>query len=380
MNRRWGKCGTQKAESAGNIFKDTLWKKEKELCEQWQHGRSTIDLDEADKSASVITAHWTSVRDTVRKIETLALTTVLAVSCGDLAGAGEDDRAPMEGKPKPSKKKKGLLQHQQYPETPLFNPNLHLFIRRRLTNGTSSSIIMRTVYRESIVSSTNLPRLDKQSDAGATGKCLKDQADDPCDGQYAENLATWLGHRYQLGTFTAMLVHRGGRVRPTTVGRTTCINGNSSSFPPVLWHLLKSIAAVQSSGVNESHPMSSVAGDRRNMCTRVKSGSRGDLFVCCNCCPRGVASACRSHLFTLNVRRNLDLIHIPGTPSSRQMLMPPNARSPEDLYIGSTLYIVRGGVPKVKTKEKMLRSLLSSGKKNKSREVMKSVGEAVGSI
>lgn len=114
MNRRWGKCGTQKAESAGNIFKDTLWKKEKELCEQWQHGRSTIDLDETDKSASVITAHWTSVRDTVRKIETLALTTVLAVSCGDLAGAGEDDRAPMEGKPKPSVSHRGS--DQQYAE------------------------------------------------------------------------------------------------------------------------------------------------------------------------------------------------------------------------------------------------------------------------
>ncbi|EDS28743.1 conserved hypothetical protein [Culex quinquefasciatus] len=87
---------------AGENVRNTLWKKEKELCEQWQHGRSTIDLDETDKSASVITAHWTSVRDTVRKIETLALTTFLAVSCGDLAGAGEDDQAPMEGKPKPS--------------------------------------------------------------------------------------------------------------------------------------------------------------------------------------------------------------------------------------------------------------------------------------
>ncbi|XP_039432644.1 uncharacterized protein LOC120415245 [Culex pipiens pallens] len=61
---------------------------------------------------------------------------------------------------------------------------------------------------------------------------------------------------------------------------TTASNGNSNSFPPLLWQ-----QPAEGSSVNESRPTSSVTGNRRSMCTPVKSGPRSDQFVCCNCQP-----------------------------------------------------------------------------------------------
>ncbi|XP_039449124.1 uncharacterized protein LOC120428213 [Culex pipiens pallens] len=399
-----GECGTQKAESAGNIFEDTLWKKEKELCERSQHRRSTNDLDEADKSASVITAHLTSVRDTIRKIETTFENTGFDYSpgrksIGDSAKKVEVEKkiseesvvveenlliptkvlelektieqcTPVEVETKPSvshldvvltnntqKKKEELLQHQQHPETPLFNPNSQLFIRRKATNGTSSSVIQRTVYRESIVSSTDLPGLDKlnsptQAQPGSARKTK-------LTTRVTVNMRKISRRASDIGTSPApsrpsSFIVEDEFAQPPS-GCVTPTNGPTAApFRHSCGNdLLKAIAAVRSSSVNESRPTSSVAGDRRSMCTPVKSGPRGDRFVCCNCgssmvpadslnVPSGSRIGMSAAFSELNFPReslpsmfdeNLGFIHIPGTPSSRQTLMPPNARSTEDLYI-----------------------------------------------
>lgn len=404
---------TQKAESVHNIFEDTLWKKEKELCERSQHRRSVNDLDEADASASVITAHLTSVRDTVRKIETTFENTGFDYSPGrrSVLDAGKkvevgrkisedavvveenlliptkvlelektiEQSTPVEIDPKSSvsrldivltnntqKKKDELLQHQllQQPETPLFNPNSQLFIRRKATNGTSGSVIHRTVYRESIVSSTDLPGLDRinsptQAPPGSARK-TKLTTRVTVNMRKISRRASDIGTSPTPSRLSSFVVEDDfGQPPPSSSDCLTPTNGPAMSAAPFRHScgndLLKAITAVRSSSVNEMRPSSSNAGDRKSMCTPVKSGPRGDRLVCCNCgssmvpadslnVPSGSRIGMSAAFSELNFPReslpsmfdeNLGFIHMqqPGTPCSRQTLMAPNARSTEDLYI-----------------------------------------------
>uniref|UniRef100_A0A1Q3F190 Protein kinase domain-containing protein n=2 Tax=Culex tarsalis TaxID=7177 RepID=A0A1Q3F190_CULTA len=398
---------SQKAESVHNIFEDTLWKKEKELCERSQHRRSTNDLGEAhDTSASVITAHLTSVRDTVRKIESTFENTGFDYSPirKSIADSGKkvevekkiseesvvveenlliptkilelektiEQCTPTPVEPKPSvshldvvltnntqKKKEELLQHQQHPETPLFNPNSQLFIRRKATNGTAGSVIQRTVYRESIVSSSDLAGLDTPTQA-PPGSARKTKL----TTRVTVNMRKISRRASDIGTSPvpsrpSSFVVEDESFQPPPASSPGCATPTNAAAAPFRHScgndLLKAIAAVRSSSANEMRPTSSAAADRKNMCTPVKGGPRGDRLVCCNCgssmvpadslnVPTGSRIGMSAAFSEINFpreslpsmfdeNRSFFHMHPPGTPSSRHTLMPPNARSTEDLYI-----------------------------------------------
>ncbi|EDS40290.1 conserved hypothetical protein [Culex quinquefasciatus] len=222
------------------------------------------------------------------------------------------------------KKKEELLQYQQHPETPLFNPNSQLFIRRKATNGPTVTVNMRKISR-----------------------CASEIGTSPAPSR------------------PSSFIEEDEFAQPPSGSYTTAINGNSNSLPPLLWQR----------PAEGDHGRTKYKRQRK--LTHVLSYRGSSEYVH----PGEVATSSCAATVALREshwKENVGFIYIAGEPFSRQTLMPPNSRSTEDLYIDEDF----GGVPMAKTKEgkKLFRSLLSSGKKNKSREVMKSVDEAVGSI
>ncbi|XP_058824136.1 uncharacterized protein LOC131684905 [Topomyia yanbarensis] len=410
-----------KAESVHNVFEGTLWKKEKEICERSKlhHSADSLDEGQADTSATVITAHLTSVRDAIRKIETTFEDTGYDYSpnrkldCSKKPPEGKViseesvvveenlliptkvlelektiEQHPLESEPPRAvtrldvvltnntlNKKEELLQYQQQtvlPETPVFNPNSQLFIRRKANNA--ASVIQRTVYRESIVSSSDLPGLDTTNTSQASSTAL------PAGSARKKKLTTRVTvNMRKISRRASDIGTSPASSRPSSLnldedlppsGCLTPTNGTAPVRHSCGNDLLKAftkLRLVQSneeSGGSRSVSVNEDRGvERRSMCTPVKSTGSGrtEKFVCCNCgssmvpadslnVPTGSRIGVSAAFGDLNFPReslasmfedNLGFIQqpVPGTPMSRQALAAiPNAKSTEDLYIDDDFY------------------------------------------
>ncbi|XP_058449375.1 uncharacterized protein LOC131429325 isoform X2 [Malaya genurostris] len=407
---------TNKAESVHNVFEGTLWKKEKEICERTKlhHSADSIDEEQVDTSASVITAHLTSVRDTVRKIETtfentgydyspnrkldcfkkppetkliseesVVVEENLLIPTKVLELEKTIEQLPIESEPPRAvtrldivltnntmNKKEELLQHQQptvLPESVAFNPSSQLFIRRKANNA--ASVIQRTVYRESIVSSTDLSGLDTANTSQASSTAL------PPGSARKKKLTTRVTvNMRKISRRASDIGTSPVNSRPNSLNleedlpSSGCLTPTNGSAP--IRHscgndLLKAFAKLRLVPSNEESNGPKSAGiqddravERRSMCTPVKSigANRTEKFVCCNCgnsmvpadslnVPTGSRIGMSAAFSELNFPReslasmfedNLGFIQqpVPGTPVSRQALAAmPNAKSTEDLYI-----------------------------------------------
>ncbi|XP_055642056.1 uncharacterized protein LOC129778902 isoform X2 [Toxorhynchites rutilus septentrionalis] len=417
----------ERTDSTNDVFEGTLWKKEKEICERSQLRNSTCNIieDEANSSATVITAHLTSVRDAIRKIESSFENTgynyspvrkldsskkssdgkkiseesvvveehlVIPTKFLELERTAElqplaqdhNDSQPRESITRldvvlannTSKKKEQLMQQQLpqsqpqmvLPEATVFNPNSQLLMRRRASNA--SSVIQRTVFRESILSSSDLSGIDA-TDSGAT----------PSGSSRKKKLTTRV-------TVNMRKISR----RASDIGASPMSTRPSSlnleDYPPVSGclspagtaatapqrqscgsDLLKAIAKLRIVQNNEDKAAARSGGaaiiedraavtERRSLCTPVKGvGTRTEKMVCCNCgslmvpadsLNAGSRIGMSAAFSELNFPReslssmfedNMGLVQhqrhqsIPGTPMSRQSVVIPNAKSIEDLYI-----------------------------------------------
>ncbi|XP_062559110.1 uncharacterized protein LOC134223901 [Armigeres subalbatus] len=340
----------QKAESTSNIFEGSLWKKEKQICERSQISHSIDDLDkeaiDADTSEKVITAHLTSVRDAVRKIETTFENTGFDYSPNrkpDSSRKSSDDRKisddsvvveesllvptkvlelertidnlpPIEP---PSnavtridvvltnntlKKKEELLQHQQpklpLPEASVFNPNSQLFMRRKATS--SGRVIQQTVYRESIVSSADLPGLESINSSQAS-ICTTPL---PAGSARKKKLTTRVTvNMRKISRRASDMGLSPGSSRPNSqnldddLPSSGCLTPVNTASGPIRNscgnELLKAFAKlrlVPSSEEVAGSRCSSANDDRKSLCTPVKApiavGQNriaSERFVCCNC-------------------------------------------------------------------------------------------------
>ncbi|XP_021705597.1 uncharacterized protein LOC5570969 [Aedes aegypti] len=422
---------TVKAESTDNVFEGSLWKKEKELCERTQLNHSVGDLDregsDGDASDKVITAHLTSVRDAVRKIETTFENTGFDYSpnrkpeshkkCSDDRKISDDsvvveesllvptkvlelektfEQLPPIEEPNNSitrldvvltnntlKKKEELLQQQHQPqpsaqpklilpEASVFNPNSQLFMRRKATS--SGSVIQRTVYRESIVSSTDLPGLDSINSSQASisttpippGSARKKKL----TTRVTVNMRKISRRASDMGTSPASS-------RPSSqnldedLPSSGCLTPTNGATGPIRHScgndLLKAFATLRlvpsSEDVGGSR-CSSANDERRSLCTPVKAPVGGpgpsrngaERFVCCNCgnsmvpadnlnVPAGSRIGMTAAFSELNFPReslasmfedNLGLISQQQPRGTLSTI--PNAKSTEDLYIDDDFY------------------------------------------
>lgn len=430
----------QKSESTNNIFEGTLWKKEKAICERTQlrHSTDNIDEEQANESASVITAHLTSVRDAVRKIETTFEDTGFDYSpVRKLESASKKpteerkiseestvveenlliptkilelektiEQLPVVEEPKTAvtrldvvltnntiKKKEELLQLQQQsqqqmpPPSDVFPLNSQHFLRRKTSNA--GSVIQRTVYRESIVSSTDLPGLDGLSAQGASGNAL------PPGSARKKKLTTRVTvnmrkiSRRASDIGTSPVTSRPNSLNlDEEITSSGCLTPTSGTAP--IRHscgndLLKAFAKLRLIHNNDEggapgggSRSSSRNEDRKNLCSTAKPtaavASRPESMVCCNCgssmvpadslnVPAGSRIGMSAAFSELNFPReslasmfedNLGLIQqqqqqqqqpsqylgVPGSPVSRQALAQAitNAKSTEDLYIDDDFY------------------------------------------
>lgn len=429
----------KKAESTDNIFEGSRWKKEKEICERTQlhHSADNLDNDDqSDTSDKVITAHLTSVRDTVRKIETTFEHTGFDYSpnrkqesvkkssedkkiCDESVVIEENllvptkilelektiEQLPPIEEPNNTatrldvvltnntlKKKEELLQQlpqqptqqptQQrlpLPDASVFNPNSQLFMRRKATS--SGSVIQRTVYRESIVSSTDLPGLDVINSSQSS--CTTPLP--PGSGRKKKLTTRVTVNMRKISRRASDIGGSPASSRPSSLnldddlpssGCQTPTNSSAAVAAPIRHscgnELLKAFATlrlVPSSEEVGGSRCSSRNDDRRSLCTPVKAHPGGgggtgasrnavERFVCCNCgssmipvdslnVPSGSRIGMSAAFSELNFPReslasmfedNLGLI-------SQQQQLPrgtfttiPNAKSTEDLYIDDDFY------------------------------------------
>ncbi|XP_055605715.1 uncharacterized protein LOC129753894 [Uranotaenia lowii] len=422
---------SKKSESVNNIFEGTLWKKEKEICERSRLTQSadSLDGDQSDESDNVITAHLTSVRDAVRKIETTFENTGFDYSpirkldsakkhseskriCEESLVVEESlliptkilelektiEQHPMPEEPKIAvsrldvmltnntlKKKEELLSNcQQTPQLPLsdqrpFNPNSQLFMRRKATN-TGSSVIQRTVYRESIVSSTDLPGLDTMNPSQSCSTPLGSARKKKLTTRVTVNMrkisrrASDIGGNSPASTRPNSLnleedLPHSGCITPTNGGAAAQIR--HSCAPELLKAFAKlrlmqhqqqqqhnsggeeSAGVSRSSSVNEER---APVDGRRSICTPIKLTGSREKMVCCNCGGTmvsadslnvppgsriGMSSAFPRESIASMFEDNLGFLPhphqgpvVPGTPLSRHALAAiQNAKSTEDLYI-----------------------------------------------
>lgn len=348
-----------KAESIDNIFEGSRWKKEKEICERSKlhHSADSLDDDDqSDASDKVITAHLTSVRDAVRKIETTFEHTGFDYSPNrkhESAKKSSDDRKicdesvvveenllvptkvlelertieqlPLIEEPNNTvarldvvlanntlKKTKELLQQQPQqpaqprlplPDASVFNPNSQLFMRRKATS--SGSVIQRTVYRESIVSSTDLPGLD-----GINSSQTSSTTPLPPGSARKKKLTTTLVTVNMISRRASDIGGSPAPSRPSSLnldedlpssGCLTPTNVSATATAPIRHScgndLLKAFATLRLGPSSEEvggSRCSSRNDDRRSLCTPVKAHPGGGVgtganrnalerFVCCNC-------------------------------------------------------------------------------------------------
>ncbi|XP_055547623.1 uncharacterized protein LOC129731556 [Wyeomyia smithii] len=402
---------TQKAESAENVFEETLWKKEKQICERTKLHHSADNIDEPDSE------HVASVREMVRKIETTFENTGFDYSpnrkqesskkqppedrqcCEESVVVAENlliptkvlelektiEQDPVENEPKRAvtrldvvltnntlKKKEQLLQQQNspaFPESAVFSPNSQLFLRRKGSNA-SGSLIQRTVYRESILSSADLPGLDNVSPSqGSTGSPLPPGSTrkKKLTTRVTVNMRKISRRASDIGTSPATS-------RPSSInldddtpssGYITPANGSvpvRHSCGNDLLKVLAKLRPIQQANAEGDSSSSANQDDRRLVRTPVKAplgAGRTEKLVCCNCgtanmvpadspnVPPGSRIGMSAAFSELNFPReslasmfdeNLGFVP-PGTPSSRQALSAtPIAKSTEDLYIDDDFY------------------------------------------
>ncbi|XP_065079589.1 uncharacterized protein LOC135702475 [Ochlerotatus camptorhynchus] len=423
---------SKKAESTDNIFEGSRWKKEKEICERSLLHYSADNLDdedESDTSDKVITAHLTSVRDAVRKIETTFEHTGFDYSPNrkqESAKKPSDDKQicdesvvveenllvptkvlelertieqlpPIEDPNNTvtrldvvltnntlNKKEELLQQHPQQqaqprlplPDASVFNPNSQLFMRRKATS--SGSVIQRTVYRESIVSSTDLSGLD-----GINSSQTSSTTPLPPGSARKKKLTTRVTvNMRKISRRASDIGGSPASSRPSSLNleedlpSSGCLTPTNAATAPIRHscgnELLKAFATLRmvpsSEDVGGSR-CSSRNDDRRSLCTPVKAHSGGaggtganrnavERFICCNCgssmvpadslnVPSGSRIGMSAAFSELNFPReslasmfedNLGLI-------SQQQQLPrgtlttiPNAKSTEDLYIDDDFY------------------------------------------
>ncbi|XP_053690994.1 uncharacterized protein LOC128739525 [Sabethes cyaneus] len=390
-----------------NVFEGTLWKKEKQICErtQLQHSADNIDENEQSEERS---AHLTSVRDMIQKIETTFENTGFDYSpnrktehsknpstdekpaCEDSMVVAENlliptkvlelektiEQCAVEDEPKrtvtrldvvltnnTSKKREQLLQHQNQPALPessAFSPNSQLFLRRRASNA--GNLIQRTLYRESIVSSADLPGLDQvgsPAPSSSSGSIRKKKL----TTRVTVNMRKISRRASDIGTSPATSrpssvildedVPSSGYITPVA-GGTAGIRHSCAADMLKVFSKLRPLQAKQESSAEAVADPDGRAVERRTLRTPTPATGRLEKLICCNCgnstmvpadsltVPTGSRIGMSAAFGELNFPReslasmfedNRGLVPS-GRPSSRNTLSAtPTAKSLEDLYI-----------------------------------------------